>query len=70
MYFVFSYMSSVLLYTSGSQPGGGGEFPPRGEFSIFQGGNLSLPRFKKNYAQYETVTILELMVCREPYRTN
>ena len=32
----------------------GGEFPPRGEFSISQGGNSSLPRFKKNYAQYKT----------------
>ena len=48
----------------------GGEFPPRGEFSISQGGNSSLPRFKKNYAQDETETILELMICREPYRTN
>ena len=48
----------------------GGEFPPRGKFSISQGGNSSLPRFKKNYAQYETETILELMICREPYRTN
>ena len=25
----------------------GGEFPPRGEFSISQGGNSSLPRLKK-----------------------
>ena len=48
----------------------GGEFPPRGEFSISQGGNSSLPRFKKNYAQYETEIILKLMICREPYRTN
>ena len=48
----------------------GGEFPPRGEFSISQGGKSSLPRFKKNYAQYETETILELMICHETYRTN
>ena len=26
----------------------GGEFPPSWEFGISQGGNLSLPRFKKN----------------------
>ena len=40
----------------------GGEFPPRGEFSISQGGNSSLPRFKKN--------MLKLMICRGSYRTN
>ena len=48
----------------------GGEFPPRGEFCISQGGNSSLPKFKKNYAQYETETILELMICRETYMAN
>ena len=48
----------------------GGEFPPRGEFCISQGGNSSQPRFKNNYAQYETETILELMICHKTYMTN
>ena len=49
-----------------------GEFPPRGEFSISQGGGgiRHCQDLKKNYAQYETETILELMICREPYRNN
>ena len=57
------------LYSSGSQPEGNS---PLGENSAFLrgGGIRHCQDLKKNYAQYETETILELMICREPYRTN
>ena len=50
--------------------GGGLEFSSRGKFCISHGGISSLPRFLKKYVQNETETILELMLCREKYRTN
>ena len=57
-------------HTIAAVPNRGGNSPLGRNSAILRGGIRHCQDLKKNYPQYETETILELIICRETYRTN